>query len=443
MASGPAGRAWEKLAAHPPPGPFRPGFFRSPIRGPWLTSVLGLVLLVGVPLVFLTGLASYLAYKPDLIGGANDLTQDKGLLGFYLSWFDWPASVPWLFRLNQGLHVIVGLALVPIVLGKLWSVLPKFFIWPPFRSLAEALERISLFFLVGGILFLFVTGLLNIQYWYVFPAGFYRAHLYGAWVFMAAFTLHAVVRVGVAVRTVRTRGVVSELRVPTSQTVPEAFDPHGLVSADPAPATISRRGALAMIGGAAAVVVGLAGGQTFSDRLRPTALLSPRGGFLGRGPNAFPVNKTASGAGVLDAIGPGWRLTLENAAGETVELDRADLAAMDQHTYELPLACVEGWSTVQVWTGVRLRDLATRAGEPDAPTVVVQSVQEKGTFRIATLRGNQIADERSLLALKVNGEDLSVDHGFPARVIVPGNPGVHNTKWVGRMTFRPNPEPGQ
>ena len=44
----------------------------------------------------------------------------------------------------------------------------------------------------------------------------------------------------------------------------------------------------------------------------------------------------------------------------------------------------------------------------------------------------QIAADDSLLALKVNGEDLSPDHGYPARVIVPALPGVHNTKWVGR-----------
>ena len=29
-----------------------------------------------------------------------------------------------------------------------------------------------------------------------------------------------------------------------------------------------------------------------------------------------------------------------------------------------------------------------------------------------------------------------MDHGFPARMIVPALPGVHNTKWVGQMTFR-------
>jgi DMSO/TMAO reductase YedYZ molybdopterin-dependent catalytic subunit len=35
----------------------------------------------------------------------------------------------------------------------------------------------------------------------------------------------------------------------------------------------------------------------------------------------------------------------------------------------------------------------------------------------------------------VGGVDLSLDHGFPARIIVPATPGVHCTKWVKRLTF--------
>ena len=42
----------------------------------------------------------------------------------------------------------------------------------------------------------------------------------------------------------------------------------------------------------------------------------------------------------------------------------------------------------------------------------------------------------ALLALRVNDADLSPDHGFPARIIVPALPGVHNTKWVGSIDFR-------
>jgi DMSO/TMAO reductase YedYZ molybdopterin-dependent catalytic subunit len=102
----------------------------------------------------------------------------------------------------------------------------------------------------------------------------------------------------------------------------------------------------------------------------------------------------------------------------------------------LPIACVEGWSTDdQHWSGVRLRDLAALAGTDGDTDVFVESLQQHGAFRKAALRHNQVHDPRSLLALRVNGADLTLDHGYPARVIVPAAPGVLNTKWVARMTF--------
>src|SRR5580704_7573270 len=69
-------------AEHPPPGPFRPGVWRSPLRGLWLTSVLGVVLLAGLTILAVTGLLSYAAYDPLLAG--NDQTPGAGLLRFYM-----------------------------------------------------------------------------------------------------------------------------------------------------------------------------------------------------------------------------------------------------------------------------------------------------------------------------------------------------------------------
>ncbi|MFD4031042.1 molybdopterin-dependent oxidoreductase [Streptomyces sp. NPDC058637] len=403
--------------------PSAPGFWRSPVRGVRFTAVLGLVLLVGITLLFVTGLLSYAAYNPDL-NPVNDKTPDKGLLGLYL--FDWPTRPHWLYRLTQGLHVTVGIVLVPVLLAKLWSVVPRLFALPPARSVGHALERLSLLLLVGGALFQFVTGLLNIQLEYLFPGSFYPLHFYGAWVFFAAFLAHAVLRAPQAVRVLRSGGLNGAVRGDT------------LESPTPAAPTLSRRGALAMVGAGSLVLLITSAGRSFDGPLRRLAVLTPHGAAEpGSGPNGFQINKTAASVGVTAAdTGADWLLTVSGPAGD-LRFTRGQLLAMEQHSAALPIACVEGWSTSdQWWRGVRLKDLAALAGYPDgAPGLLVESVQRRGSFRRAALRDNQVADPRALLALGVNGEALSPDHGYPARIIVPAAPGVLNTKWVSRLTF--------
>lgn len=423
------------VAEHPPPGPFRRGFWRSPLRGPWFTAVFSVVLLIGIPVVFLTGLLSYAAYNPDLGGPNNDLTPDKGLLGFWL--FGWPAGPSWLYWLTQGVHVTLGLVLIPVVLAKLWSVLPKLFEWPPARSVVQFVERLSLLLLVGGAVFQLVTGVMNIQYFYAWPFGFYQAHFYGAWVFMAAFVVHTAFRMPRLITALRSRSMGRELRTPVEQTNAEEPDPEHLVSPNPAAATISRRGALGMVGASSATLLALSVGQTLGGDARATALLAPRGQDVGDGAAQFQVNKTAAAADIT-RVDQSWRLALSGPPGRSVSLSRAELLGLPQHTARLSIACVEGWSTgLQTWTGVRLADLAALAGASAAEQLFVESMQTAGAFTTATLAGNQIHATDALLALRVNGVDLPLDHGYPARVVVPALPGVHNTKWVARMTFLP------
>ncbi|WP_307787708.1 molybdopterin-dependent oxidoreductase [Mycolicibacterium sp. S2-37] len=408
--------------------------WRSPIRGLWLTSVLGSVLLITLPIVAVTGLLSYIAYGPQF---GQAIPADVGWLT--LPTFDWPTDPSWLYRLNQGLHVGLGLVLIPVVLAKLWSVIPKLFVWPPARSPAQLLERMSLLMLVGGILFEIVTGVLNIQYDYIFGFSFYTAHYFGAWVFIAGFVVHVAIKLPRMWSGLRSMSLRTVLRTGRTDTRPEPFDPDGLVAADPAPPTMSRRGALAVVGGGALLMAVLTAGQTLGGFTRHAALLLPRGRSYGNGPNDFQINRTAFAAGITpEATGAAWRLTLRGGAAPMV-LDRAALAAMPQHTARLPIACVEGWSTTQTWTGVRLRDLARLAGVSEPALARVSSVERRGGFNRATLQGNQVRHPDSLLALRVNGAELSLDHGYPARVIVPALPGVHNTKWVAAIDFEAQP----
>ncbi len=411
----------------PPLGPFRENFWRSPLRGPWLTAVLGLVLLIGLPIVIVTGLLSNDAYQPGL--GGNAIGRSLGPLDFYL--FGWPTHPSWLYALTQGLHVSIGLALFPVLLAKLWSVIPRLFEWPPVRTPAHALERLSLALLVGGALFEFVTGILDIQYWYVFPFSFVQAHYYGAWVFVGAFLVHVTLKFGTMRRSLNTRAEVFQSARGGGVT-PEPGTASSLTARSPAPATMSRRALLATVGTGSALLLLQGAAQSLGGPFRALAFLLPRGRAR-PGPLGFPVNKAFAASGIPSGgVGASWRLSL--VGQRSVSLSRAQLLALPQHTYDLPIACVEGWSTTQRWSGVRLCDLASLCGVQGAATVTTRSL-ERGTYGSATLGEEQVADERSLLALRVNDLDLSLDHGYPARVIGPAVPGVHCTKWVSTMTF--------
>ncbi|ASW93000.1 hypothetical protein CKJ54_12855 [Mycobacterium marseillense] len=405
--------------------------WRSPLRGPWLTSVFGSALLVTLPIVILTGLLSYVAYGPQF---GQAIPGDVGWLK--LPSFQWPTHPSWLYRLTQGLHVGLGLVLIPVVLAKLWSVIPRLFVLPPARSIAQLLERVSLLMLVGGILFEIVTGVLNIQYDYIFGFSFYTAHYFGAWVFITGFVMHVAVKSRRMWSGLRSMSLRDVLRTGRADTEPEPWQPDGLVAAHPGPATMSRRGALALVGGGAFFLAVITAGQTLGGYARPAALLLPRGRSRGSGPTDFQVNRTAAAAGISaeDTAGR-WRLTLSGGP-RPVSVDRAALLAMPQHTAALPIACVEGWSTTQTWSGVRLAELARLAGVPAPESARVSSLERSGAFAGATLQSSQVLHPDALLALRVNGTDLSPDHGFPARIIVPALPGVHNTKWVAAIDFR-------
>jgi DMSO/TMAO reductase YedYZ molybdopterin-dependent catalytic subunit len=416
----------------------RPSSWRSPLRGPWLTSALGVVLLAGLPLVFITGLLSNAAYNPWLNGNVALQGRARSPLDFYL--FTWPAHPAWLYAVNQGIHVSLGLALIPAIVVKQWSVMPRFVARPTFRSPAHALERLSLVFLVGGTFFEIVTGLLFEEYWVPFHFDFTAAHYYGAWVFFGALLLHTALKLPKMRESLRTRGSLARvLRTDLEHTVPEppedpASTPDSLVPSAPTSPTMSRR---ALLGATAAgsALLGVQGvAQDIGGPVRSLAFLLPRGSDAGTGPNDFPVNGTYASIGLpLDTILK-WRLRISGPDGSSLEFTRGELRSrFPQHTYRLPLSCREGWSTTQPWRGVRLADLAAAVGVHGSPAVYVEAL-DGGT---ATLAANQVSAEQSLLALDVNGVPISLDHGYPARVIVPDEIAVNCLKWVSSMTFAP------
>ncbi|MGH3716767.1 MAG: molybdopterin-dependent oxidoreductase [Micromonosporaceae bacterium] len=355
------------------------------VRSERLTALLGIGLGTAIGICFVTGVISHYIQHPAW-------------------WTYWPSRPVSLYRITQGLHVASGLVAVPLLLAKLWSAYHRLFVWPPVRDLAHGLERASIAVLVGSVLFQLVTGLLNLSRWYAaLPFFFPVAHYWTAWIAIGAIVVH----VGVKLPVIRRALGAGELDV-----VP-----------DP-----SRRGVLAGVAAAVGVVTLTTVGQTLRP-LAPLALLGQRD--PGIGAQGLPVNKSAQAAGVR-RVDASYRLVLDGPAGRR-ELSLAELAALPQHTVRLPITCVEGWSSDAVWTGVRLRELLDLVGAPADATARVESLQRGGLYRRSQIGPPHSRDPLTLVALRLHGEPLHLDHGYPCRLIAPNRPGVLQTKWLKRI----------
>ena len=82
---------------------------------------------------------------------------------------------------------------------------------------------------------------------------------------------------------------------------------------------------------------------------------------------------------------------------------------------------------------MRIADLLRMVGA-DRDPALVESLQRGGRYRSSVLEPPHAYDPSTLLALRLHGEVLDLDHGYPARLIAPDRPGVLQTKWVGAIT---------
>jgi DMSO/TMAO reductase YedYZ molybdopterin-dependent catalytic subunit len=130
-----------------------------------------------------------------------------------------------------------------------------------------------------------------------------------------------------------------------------------------------------------------------------------------------------------------WRLAVTGMVDNPFVLTYDELVALPLIEQYVTIACVSnevGGDLVgnALWRGVRLKELLERAGvAPDATQIVGRSVDG---FTVGFPTVHALAEEReAMVAVGMNGEPLPADHGFPARLIVPGLFGyVSATKWL-------------
>jgi DMSO/TMAO reductase YedYZ molybdopterin-dependent catalytic subunit len=141
---------------------------------------------------------------------------------------------------------------------------------------------------------------------------------------------------------------------------------------------------------------------------------------------------------IIDA--DGWTLTIDGDVDREVTFTIDDLLAMDLIERDITLTCVSnevGGKYVggARWLGVPLADLLAKAGIDNTKADQILSTDVDG-MTISTPLDIATDGRDAMIAVGMNGESLKIEHGFPARMVVPGLYGfVSACKWITRMTL--------
>ncbi len=153
----------------------------------------------------------------------------------------------------------------------------------------------------------------------------------------------------------------------------------------------------------------------------------------------------------------GWKLTIDGEVHKKLTLSMEGLIRFPQVTRQTVVECagngrslftpkvdgtpwIRGAVACSEWTGVRLRDVLKAAGLKDTAVYTGNYGADlpigPGEPFSRGIPIEKAMDEHTLIAFKMNGENLPAAHGFPARLIVPGWIGSAMQKWLNRIWVR-------
>ena len=226
---------------------------------------------------------------------------------------------------------------------------------------------------------------------------------------------------------------------------------------------LTRRNALRGLAGAGGLMLAgcdkLSQNQTFQKMLETAEHLNLGGQRLALTANAplareyqrsdisrvFKANGTVRPSG--DAYGrlastgfSDWRLKIEGLVEKPMELSLDEIKRLPTRTQITRHDCVEGWSAIGEWTGTPLGPLLQSAGlKPNARYIVFRCADDL----LGSLDGSGLYYEsidlidafhpQTILAYKMNGEDLPVRHGAPLRVRIERQLGYKMAKYIMRI----------
>lgn len=130
-----------------------------------------------------------------------------------------------------------------------------------------------------------------------------------------------------------------------------------------------------------------------------------------------------------------WRLAVRKGDGSTIAVSLDDIKKLPKKEIVYDFKCVEGWSQIQHWGGIPLRDFIALLGLQNQTKMKYIGMKTPDERYYVGLDMPSALHPQTMLCYEMNGQPLIYQHGRPLRLIVPVKYGIKNLKNIGEIFF--------
>jgi DMSO/TMAO reductase YedYZ molybdopterin-dependent catalytic subunit len=143
--------------------------------------------------------------------------------------------------------------------------------------------------------------------------------------------------------------------------------------------------------------------------------------------------------GMQTPLDTNWRLVVVKAPGDTLRLTLNQLRILPKTEIVFDFKCIEGWSQVTYWGGVRMKDFLDHYGLSSQQKMSYMGLNTPDGKYFVGIDMPSALHPQTLLCYEVNGGPLPIKDGYPLRLIIPVKYGVKHIKRIGTMYFSNQP----
>ncbi len=151
---------------------------------------------------------------------------------------------------------------------------------------------------------------------------------------------------------------------------------------------------------------------------------------------AVPNVRVNGDAGMSEDFDPStWNLKLVRKPGDTIHISLAEIKQLPKTEIVFDFKCIEGWSQVTHWGGVRFSDFVKRYGLDEQAELQFTGLITPDEEYYVGIDTKSMMHPQTLLCYEMNGKPLPMNQGYPLRLIIPVKYGVKNIKRIGMLYF--------